>query len=184
MADINKSLQKLYPIEGGYVNDKTDRGGETYRGITRVNWPKWRGWIIIDALKAEPGFPKNLANHPELMEMVPEVYVWYWNSIGGPELESQDIADELFDTAVNTGPVVAVRIAQQALNFLNKNGYEFADMEVDGKMGPKTLSLINGYKYERSLLKALNALQGHHYINLVLKDPTQEKFFRGWLERC
>lgn len=184
MADFKKSLEKLFPLEGGYVDDPTDRGGETYRGITRKNWPSWKGWGMIDAMKSQPNFPKNLESSKELLDAVPEVYAWYWNSIAGDKLDDQLIADELFDTGVNTGPSTAIRIAQQALNFLNKNGYEFADMEVDGKMGPKTISLLNGYKYERSLLKALNALQGHHYINLVIKDSTQEKFFRGWLERC
>jgi lysozyme family protein len=32
--------------EGYYVNDKDDSGGETYRGISRVNFPKWAGWAI------------------------------------------------------------------------------------------------------------------------------------------
>ena len=37
--------------EGGYVDDRDDRGGETYRGISRNNFPDWKGWKKIDGFK-------------------------------------------------------------------------------------------------------------------------------------
>ena len=40
-------------FEGGYVNDPVDRGGETFRGISRNNHPGWPGWPFIDGAKAE-----------------------------------------------------------------------------------------------------------------------------------
>jgi len=37
--------------EGGYANHSADKGGETYRGITRKNNPNWQGWKYIDEVK-------------------------------------------------------------------------------------------------------------------------------------
>jgi len=47
-------------LEGGYSNDIDDAGGETYAGISRNNFPDWYGWTIIDDLKDEINFPKNI----------------------------------------------------------------------------------------------------------------------------
>ena len=46
-AIISKTLE----TEGGYVNDPSDSGGETYCGIARNSNPKWEGWKIVDAHK-------------------------------------------------------------------------------------------------------------------------------------
>lgn len=39
--------------EGGYANVLGDKGGETYMGISRVYWPSWPGWPVIDDWRAE-----------------------------------------------------------------------------------------------------------------------------------
>ena len=39
--------------EGGYANVQGDKGGETYMGISRVYWPSWPGWPVIDDWRAE-----------------------------------------------------------------------------------------------------------------------------------
>ena len=35
----DKAFKEVAAIEGGYVNDPQDTGGETYKGISRVNHP-------------------------------------------------------------------------------------------------------------------------------------------------
>jgi lysozyme family protein len=37
--------------EGGYANHPADKGGETYRGITRKHNSEWEGWRYIDEVK-------------------------------------------------------------------------------------------------------------------------------------
>ena len=44
MADFKVAFAKTIRFEGGYVNHKADKGGETYKGIARNFWPKWKGW--------------------------------------------------------------------------------------------------------------------------------------------
>ena len=47
MAQFEPAFQKTMKFEGGYVNDPDDRGGETYRGISRKHHPDWPGWGIL-----------------------------------------------------------------------------------------------------------------------------------------
>ena len=51
MAIFNLAYKKLEVAEGGYVNDPDDKGGETYKGISRKANPNWAGWISIDQIK-------------------------------------------------------------------------------------------------------------------------------------
>jgi lysozyme family protein len=47
-------------IEGGYVNDPDDKGGETYRGIARKKHPSWRGWYKVDDVKKQTSDVKSI----------------------------------------------------------------------------------------------------------------------------
>jgi lysozyme family protein len=129
MADFNKAFEKVLKFEGGYVNDKSDSGGETKYGISK---------------KAYPGIDiKSLT-----LEDVKAIYKkFYWNKIKGNEINNQKIAELIFDTAVNMGVRRAVKIAQTCLG-----------VKVDGIVGNKTLNalnnceednFINAYKLQR-----------------------------------
>jgi lysozyme family protein len=97
------------------------------------------------------------------------------------------IAAELFDTGVNMGPKVAATFLQRALNALNRGGRDYADIAVDGAIGPATLAALTGFLRtrgsggERVLLKAIEALQGERYLRLAETRPANEAFLYGWL---
>lgn len=185
MADFNKAFKKLLPVEGGYVNNSKDRGGETYKGISRKYWATWLGWEIIDSLRKEPNFPKNLVNHERLQNLVNEFYkLNFWDKISGDAIINQSISEELFDSSVNVGVSESIHFLQASLNILNRNGKLFPDITDDGKMGPKTLQQLNDFDEEKHLLRALNSYQGAYYIELLENDPSQEEFTRGWLIRA
>ncbi|MBW1801582.1 MAG: hypothetical protein JRJ85_12745, partial [Deltaproteobacteria bacterium] len=44
MAKFDEAFEKTTAIEGGYVFDPDDAGGETYKGISRRFNPSWGGW--------------------------------------------------------------------------------------------------------------------------------------------
>ena len=46
-----KLIDMVLKHEGGYANVSGDLGGETYRGISRKNFPSWNGWEIVDEKK-------------------------------------------------------------------------------------------------------------------------------------
>ena len=184
MAEFIVAYRRLMGHEGGYVNHKSDRGKETYKGISRKFHPAWAGWKIIDALRNEPGFPGNLKNHVELNILVEEFYkAEYWDKFNGDNIYPQPIADELLDVGVNMGINYSGRFAQDALNLLNRNGKLFPDVLITGTVGPKTTKLINEFDEPAVLLKTINALQAARYIDICKADKTQEDFFRGWLNR-
>ena len=187
MANFLEAFSNTMGHEGGYVDDPTDKGGETYRGISRRWFPDWEGWEIIDASRDKPDFPGCLKMCQKLDLSVSKFYkIYFWNRFQGDHIPSQEVAEELFDTAVNQDVVDAVRYLQISLNKLNRNQIVFPDMVEDGVFGPTTLSNLNKYLSTEDptiLLKMMNVLQGMHYIDYMTDSPTQEKYCRGWFNR-
>ena len=188
MADFNISFRLVMQMEGGYVNNPVDRGLETYKGITKKWFPSWQGFKVIDQLRHEPGFPKNLENNVELQLMVKQFYrLNFWNALWLDKINSQEVANELFDISVNMGQAVAAEIAQRSLNLMNKNQKLFPNLKVDGKVGALSAKAINNVCMMKAnhdtFLKVLNVFQGWKYISICEKDESQEEFFIGWMTR-
>jgi len=186
MAQFSISYRKTSGHEGGYADNLNDRGGETYRGIARKRHPDWEGWQIVDRLKLESDFPKNLEIDPDISNLVVKFYHDnFWTAINGDVIQQQEIADELYDTGVNMGVVAAIKILQNSLNILNKNQTLYKDISEDGKIGQQTLGAISAFLATRKLeflLKVVNVAQGCRYLQL-LQDPSQEGFALSWFNR-
>lgn len=191
MADFEIAYGETEINEGGYVNDPDDRGGETCRGIARRFHPDWPGWTIVDRIKeASPGeFVERIDGNAELAQLAKALYRdKYWNPILGDDIPNQHVANKVFDTGVNQGVATSVDYLQQSLNLLNRNERNYADVDVDRKMGPATLAALRAFlQLEEGrpdyLLKLLNLMQAVRYLEVMRRDPTQEKFARGWLNR-
>ncbi len=172
MADFAKAFALTMKAEGGYDNDPQDPGGETYKGIARKMNSKWDGWITIDMMKKEKNFPANLTNNVKLQENIKAFYeVNYWDKVQGDKINDQDIAESIFDFAVNAGPITSIKLAQITVN-----------AEPDGVIGPMTLEKINADD-RRSFLAifALNKIA--RYVSICNKRPESKKFFFGWVKR-
>jgi type VI secretion system secreted protein VgrG len=160
--------------EGGYVYDKDDKGGETYRGISRVKNPDWEGWPIVDQLK--PLKRGDIINHSGLKEAVAKLYFEkYFKKNRFDEIESPKKALVLFDMAVNGG--YSVFMVQDILNFTFSKG-----VLKDGVLGAKTLTAINEVP-EIAFCNEVNKYRTARFKRIVEKDPTQEKFYEGWINR-
>ena len=191
MADFDIAYGETEIREGGYVNDPVDKGGETHRGVARKFNGDWAGWLIIDKIKKEhpTDFVDRINASEELADLAKELFrKRYWNPVRGDEIPDQHIANKVFDTGVNQGVGTSTKYLQQGLNLLNRNGKNYADIEVDGKFGGETMATLKSFlklEYDRPdyLLKVLNLLQANHYMEIMRKDPTQERFARGWLNR-
>ena len=165
MADFNPAFEKMLRDEGGMqlTDIPGDRGGMTYAGIARNPNPQWAGWALVD--RKEFGGP--------LTSMVREFYrLNYWDRIRGDELRSQEIAETIFNFAVNTGTGVAIKLAQVIVGAVP-----------DGGIGPKTVELLNQCTAEKFVpTYALAKIQ--RYVNICLKDRSQSKFLLGWTRRA
>ena len=181
---FTEALDNVIGIEGGYVDDKDDRGGETYRGIARRYNPKWKGWNIVDSYKVlyPDGFEVHLSGDAELNELVSTFYKNnYWDRFKGDKLP-YIVAEELLEQSVNLGTWKTAGInLQKALNLLNRNGRLFDDLVVDGLVGQKTIDAVRRVN-ERRLVKVLNGLQFMRYYELDTKNPENERF-AGWFDR-
>ena len=78
MADFEKAFNKIIANEGGYVNDKDDKGGETFMGITRKNHPTIYLWEVIDRYidmyNSTYGLVKYVKNNEAAMNSIKNVY--------------------------------------------------------------------------------------------------------------
>lgn len=189
MAQFQQAFEITSAHEGGYVKDPVDRGGETYRGIARVHHPDWEGWKRIDGQRRRKGFPGRLDRDPVLQESVGIFYKHhYWDRFLGDRIADQDVANELYDTAVNMGVRRAVRFLQSSLNLLNRDQRDYRDLVVDGWFGSRTLAtletLLKKDRGSGALLKLMNIQQGARYVEIMRHDTRQERFARGWIKRA
>lgn len=180
------ALRRVLGVEGVYSNDPTDRGGETFCGISRVNWPSWPGWAIIDQQKQINVKPS--LDVQGLREAVSAFYLQqFWTPLCCHLIQDEFVAYELFEAAVNLGVGKSGMLLQEALNLLNRNGASWPEVGMDGRVGPTTLAVVGKALAEpnggRTLVTLLNHLQAEHYITLARRSPTQERFLRGWLTR-
>lgn len=172
MADFNPAFELTMEAEGGYVHDPDDPGGETYKGIARTRNPKWPGWKEIDSLKNNSNFPNNLDNHPKLQTQIKALYKSnYWDKIRGDDIIEQDIAESIFDFAVNAGPKTSAKLAQVTVA-----------AKTDGIIGPKTLKKINADD-TRAFLAVFALAKIGRYVNICEKRKSSRKYFFGWVRR-
>ncbi|MCF6327595.1 MAG: hypothetical protein L3J21_09935 [Devosiaceae bacterium] len=168
-----KIIEAILEVEGGYVNDPSDSGGETNWGVT-INVARKYGYqgsmIELDRSIAFDIYAEK-----------------YWNSVKGDELlsASEMIAAEVVDTAVNMGPNRAGKFLQRSLNALNNRQRLYNDLSVDGKIGFNTISCLELCLMSRDetvLAKMLNCLQGSFYIELSERREKDERFIHGWFK--
>lgn len=183
------ALRYTLQFEGGYAHDPADRGGETFRGISRRSWPNWPGWPLIDRARARGADTPRLINaafggDPEMEQMVAAFYQrHFWRPFEGLAAPDRILA-KLFDTAVNVGVGGAVKMLQRAVNRLAPS----ASLVVDGAIGPQTRAAFEragfGAGGPERFLSAFGQEQAAHYRRIVSRSPGQAKFLKGWLRRA
>lgn len=172
MAEYKKSYNKVVAHEGGYVNDPDDTGGETYKGISRNNYPKWEGWSWIDSMKYNRNFPELLETDGNIQQMAYDFYREnFWNEIKGDQINSQVKADSIFDFAVNAGIKTSVSLAQAVVG-----------SKPDGIIGPETLQKLNAFD-DVQFCTSFALAKIARYVNIVKKRPASRKYFFGWVVR-
>ena len=161
MDRFNKFLDYIFEVEGGFTDDKNDRGGKTKYGIIEEEARKFG--YAGDMRDLTKDFAKNI--------YLKKYYL-------GNKLDkviNDKVALSIFDWAVNSGG----RGIKKAQIVANKFG---ANLIIDGIIGNKTLEAINAIDPE-AFLKEYHEMQRTFYKNLAAKDSTQEDFLKGWLNR-
>jgi lysozyme family protein len=91
-----------------------DSGGETWSGIARNKNPHFPGWAIIDSMK-----PLKLGQKittPELEQLRLQFYKKnYWDVLNGDNIPNQELGNQVYDMAVNSGVGRAEEILKQSM---------------------------------------------------------------------
>lgn len=196
MAEFTEAYEITVKHEGGHSNHPDDKGGETYKGISRVHFPDWQGWMLVDEIKdrcvtCKGHVEANLNGSIQLQELVTLFYRHHFWDILNCIFLPQFIANELFDTAVNMGTNYAGKCLQNALNKMNRNEKDYPNLKVDGSIGKITIEAVKTYqdknkRYKQSetwLLKWMNYFQMKRYDEITNRDEIQEVFIKGWTNR-
>ncbi len=145
---FDEAFQILLTLEGGYVDDPNDPGGRTNMGITERFYPDEH----IESLT---------------VDRARQIYKQdYWDRCCCDELPGP-LNLLVYDTAVNQGPIVAIRTLQRTLKIAQ-----------DGIIGPQTL-------------QAAKRLNGRETCALYLADRALVytlarnfgRYGRGWFKR-
>ncbi|MED5545713.1 MAG: glycosyl hydrolase 108 family protein [Pseudomonadota bacterium] len=168
---VNDTIGK----EGRYSNHKSDPGGETMWGITKV-------------VARENGYTGAMKSMPR-ETAVSIYYTEYAQKPGFAAVAeiSRAIGAELFDSGVNVGVARPALWFQEWLNALNLRGRLYGDIKEDGKIGPATLGAFKSYLQKRGadaekvMLAALNANQATHYKSITRAKESNEDFTFGWM---
>jgi lysozyme family protein len=172
VAAVVAIIASTVAIEGGYVNNPKDPGGETNHGITVEVARKY------DYTGPMKEMPREFAEHIYFKD-----YIEKPGYLPIVEL-SHAVGEELVDSAVNAGPGRSSRWFQTALNSLNRGGKDFPTILVDGRVGAGT---VNSYKSLEKIrgkvlacqlvIKLMDAQQAAHYMSLTHLNT----FTPGWV---
>jgi len=175
MQDIDRLIDEVIEREGGYSDHPADTGGATRYGIT-------------ERVARAHGYQGDMRRLPR--ERAAAIYRRaYWERPGYAAVAERApvLAAELFDTGINMGTGTASGFLQRALNALNREARDYADLVIDRDIGTVTLAALDAFLRVRGragesvLLKAVEALQGEKYLRLAEQRPANEAFLYGWL---
>lgn len=148
----------IIEIEGGYVNDPHDLGGETKYGISKRSYPN-----------------EDIRNLT--VERAIEIYTRdFWNPNRLNEIKNQTVANIIFRFCVHAGSYRAIKLVQQTVN-------DYIPITIDGVIGSQTLNAINTIN-DNCLQSSLRVTICRYYLRLVTRIPSQEKFLKGWIKRA
>lgn len=171
---IGTIIAAVISAEGGYSNNRADRGGETMYGITKAV-ARANGYLgemrDMPVRVAEGIYSRRYVTEPRFDEVISRSAV---------------LAEELVDTGVNMGPHRAAEFLQRWLNGFNSDS-DYGDLFVDGRLGPMSFDALDRFLTKRGktgeavLLRALNCTQGNRYLEITENNRSQRTFLYGWM---
>ena len=164
---FNSIIDKNLKHEGGYVNNKNDRGGETNYGITK---------IFMEEYKQALPQGKTIPIKELTINDAKSLYKALWDRYKLGHITDKNLAYVIFDYMINFH---AHTVAKRIQGILNSRG---ASLKIDGFIGEKSLEAINNSNRKWLMDEILKNRQLHHKKD-VDKNPKQITFYAGWMNR-
>jgi lysozyme family protein len=166
MASFDLFLPLLLRFEGGYVDDPTDPGGETNKGVTMATFRQCSHELL--------GIDPTSDNLKALTDAQAGIIyrILYWDKMGGDSVQSQDLANIVCDFYVNAG-TNATAMLQRILNSMG------AKVIPDGWIGPASIQALNALN-QTDVYRQYKRSRIHYYQTMSQRFP---QFLSGWLSR-
>lgn len=165
MADVKKLKPFILKWEGGFVNDPTDLGGATNKGVTIGTYKEYH---------KKKGLPEPTVEDLKKLsdeEWTDILKTYYWNRWKADEIQSRSIANILVDWVWASG-VYGIKKPQVLLG-----------VTADGIVGKATLTAINGCPSQHELFHKIKQPRLDFVDGICHSRPVNEKFRRGWRNR-
>ena len=166
-AKFDSVIGYSFGFEGGYANNKNDRGGKTNFGITAP--------FLEDYKHALPG-----GKSKPISELTKDearlLYKAQWDKYNLGYIRNKDLALLLNDYMINS---YAKNVAKRVQNILNSNG---TNLKIDGIFGKETLNAINNVD-KKWLIEQILTDRYHWYRKSVQSDKAQIENYKGWINR-
>lgn len=159
MADCEITAKLIYELEGGYSDNKLDRGGRTNHGIT---------WGTYYYFYKEPNLDKFMKM--DYLEWFEIFYHGYWNACNASNIKNQSVANLIVDWNFNSGIAV------------NKRVQKLLGVKEDGVFGTLTMNALNSAD-QRKLFDDIMLIRRNYYNMIVTNKPSQKIFLKGWKSR-
>jgi len=176
---------RIIKVEGGWSDDRADRGGATKYGIS-LRFAKALGHIDAN----RDGFADldlnldTVIDGQDIRKITPQIaeglyFEHFWIGPGFWTLPAT-IDSAMFDQAVHAGTTAAIRLIRASCP---RSGLPLPD---DGALGPLTRRAIDRAcaRDKGRLLDIFRQEAANRYRAIVSVDPTQARFLTGWLRRA
>lgn len=179
MAEFGKWLSFLQDWEGGYSNNKYDRGGETKYGVTLATYTALAPTLLNEKNASPENFRKLSPSDAA------RIILYYWNKVSGDRIKDQALANAIADFYFHSG-FWAIHNLHKVLNKYFGTSLPLST-KLNGKWQPvtmteKTLTAVNSAN-PSSLFDYLAKERENFLRHIAEKDATQKTFLQGWLNR-
>ncbi len=173
MADFNLYFPRLIKKEGGFVKHPSDPGGATNMGITIGNWKAYGkdkdndGDIDENDLK--------FITKQDVMDFYRKRF---WNRMSLDLIRNQDVAEIVFDHAVNAGISRAVKMLQFILHY--RLGRK--EVRLTGTVDRLLPGMINSVADQAALFNAYSDFRKAYYAyrsNQKSRNTAYDSFFKS-----
>lgn len=150
-------IARVLASEGGYSFDPIDPGGATNLGVIQS---------IYNVYRIARGLPTRSVKSLTMAEAIDIYWRQYWNSVSADRLPP-GIDYVVFDTAVNSGVVEAIRLLQRAVG-----------TKPDGHFGLMTASAVQ-HQPPVTTITNISSLR----LSFLHRLKVWSRFGRGWTAR-
>jgi len=165
MANINLFYKKLLAHEGGFVDNKKDRGGPTNKGITLETAKHYNLDKDHDG-DVDPADIRLIDDNDFKMVLK----IGYWDQCKADLIWNQSIAEIIVDWNYLSG-VIAIKEVQRILN-----------VKDDGLVGKVTMDILNTAN-QAELFNSIKKARLAHIARIIKVRPDQKIFKAGWTNR-